>query len=72
MRFTDSNATNLMSFAAATPNCVIPSDVLGYQIRESDLLVRTPTVRDGFMEVPTGPGLGVELDEDLVRRYLVG
>jgi len=26
-------------------------------------------VKDGFMDVPDGPGLGVEIDEALVRRY---
>jgi len=31
-----------------------------------------PVVRDGFMELPEGPGLGVELDADTVERYRVG
>lgn len=28
-----------------------------------------PDVRDGHMALPDGPGLGVELDEDVVERY---
>jgi L-alanine-DL-glutamate epimerase-like enolase superfamily enzyme len=28
-------------------------------------------LRDGFIPVPTGPGLGVEVDEEMVRRYRV-
>lgn len=25
---------------------------------------------DGYLDVPTGPGLGIEIDEDVVRKYL--
>ena len=56
---------------AATSNCVIPSDVLGYLIRQDDLLSKTFTVKDGFAIVPDEPGLGVELDEDAVKKYSV-
>ena len=56
---------------AATPNCIIPSDVHGHLLREHDLLRRTPTVEGGFAVVPDEPGLGVELDEDAVSRYRV-
>jgi L-alanine-DL-glutamate epimerase-like enolase superfamily enzyme len=27
---------------------------------------------DGYLAVPQAPGLGVELDEEAVRRYRVG
>ena len=30
-----------------------------------------PEIEDGFIEVPEGPGLGVELDEDEARKYLM-
>lgn len=62
-----------MSFvhaAAATESCTIPSDTLCY-LREHDLLAQRFTVRDGFIDVPQAPGLGVSLDEDAVRRYKV-
>ena len=36
-----------------------------------DLLVDGPTVRDGLVAVPTGPGLGIELDPEVVARYEV-
>ena len=36
---------------------------------EDDLIVEAHTVQRGFMKVPEGPGLGVELDQDAVRRY---
>ena len=36
---------------------------------EDDLITEAHTVQRGFMKVPEGPGLGVELDEDAVARY---
>ena len=30
-----------------------------------------PRIADGFIEVPEGPGLGIELDEDEIRKYML-
>ncbi|MBA3885147.1 MAG: hypothetical protein H0X67_05365 [Acidobacteria bacterium] len=63
-----------MSFlhaAAATRSCTVPSDTLSFFLRESDLLATPVKVVDGFVEMPRGPGLGVELDLDKVRHYQV-
>lgn len=55
--------------AAATAGCVLPSDIFGRTVRESDLL-RTPLELVGDeVAVPAGPGLGVELDAGEVVRY---
>ena len=64
--------TAFIHAAAATRSCTIPSDTICY-LRESDLLVQPfmKTVVGGYKEVPRGPGLGVELDEDALRRYQV-
>lgn len=58
--------------AAATRSCTIPSDTISF-LREDDLLTRPfmKTITNGYAEVPRGPGLGVELNEDAVRRYQV-
>jgi L-rhamnonate dehydratase len=37
----------------------------------SELVRPEPAIRDGRMELPTGAGLGVELDEDALARYRV-
>jgi L-alanine-DL-glutamate epimerase-like enolase superfamily enzyme len=34
-----------------------------------DLIIEPHPIQRGFMKVPEGPGLGVELDEDAVQRY---
>ena len=36
-----------------------------------DLVHPEPEIRDGHMDLPTGMGLGIELDEDAVARYRV-
>lgn len=36
-----------------------------------DVLVNPPTIVDGHMAVPDGPGLGVEIDEAALRRFAV-
>ena len=62
-----------MSFihaAAATRSCTIPSDTVCF-LREGDLLAKPFTVKDGFIEVPREPGLGVDLDEDALRHFQV-
>ncbi len=36
---------------------------------ETPFLTRPITAVDGWVEVPTGPGLGVEVNEEAIRRY---
>jgi muconate cycloisomerase len=55
---------------AAAPNCTCPSDILSCQ-RVHNLLAKPLEIRDSCILVPDGPGLGVELDEDALRRYEV-
>jgi muconate cycloisomerase len=50
-----------------------PSDILGtFGYHEADIL-RTPLdIKPGQARVSDAPGLGVELNEELVERYRVG
>ncbi len=48
-----------------------PCDILGPLGYENDLLVETLEFRDGAIRVPSGPGLGVELDENMLARFRV-
>ncbi len=34
-----------------------------------ELPVERPRIRKGYMELPTGPGLGMELNEDVIAKY---
>jgi muconate cycloisomerase len=60
----------LVHACAAAPNCTYPSDILSYQ-RVHNLLAKPLEMRDSYAVVPDKPGLGVELDEDAIRRYEV-
>jgi len=42
-----------------------------HELWEHDLLTERIPVENGHMRVPEGPGLGVEIDEEAVRRYQV-
>src|SRR5262245_5554908 len=58
------------SWARTTEPPMLEYDV--YENPFRDELVRKPIViKEGFAEVPTGPGLGIEVDEDMIRKYEV-
>ncbi|WP_164992453.1 mandelate racemase/muconate lactonizing enzyme family protein [Streptomyces sp. L2] len=60
-----------LHLCAATPNLrTYEYNRLPNPIREN-ILVESPEFRDGALTVPTGPGLGIELDEAVVDRYTV-
>jgi len=60
----------MLHSCAAAPNCTLPSDILSHQ-RVDDLIVKPIEIRSSYAIVPDTPGLGVELDEDAVRRFQV-
>ena len=68
---TDLNAAASLHFLAAIPNALICE----YCVEPSELsrhLVRNPIqMIDGHAQVPTDPGLGVELDDEVMQRYRV-
>ncbi|MFT5087239.1 MAG: muconate cycloisomerase, partial [Planctomycetota bacterium] len=56
--------------AAAAPNCSMASDFVGSWTREDDLIVDPIRFEDGYVPTPDGPGLGCELDEVALARYV--
>jgi L-alanine-DL-glutamate epimerase-like enolase superfamily enzyme len=61
-----------LQLAAATPNCVIFEFCQAYYPLLYDLLTTPVRVdADGYVSVPDGPGLGVELqpESELLRKY---
>jgi L-alanine-DL-glutamate epimerase-like enolase superfamily enzyme len=55
--------------AFATPNCAwIEHPVLGNPL-ESELFVEPLVVREGYVQPPTAPGLGIRLTADLREKY---
>jgi len=57
--------------AAASKTCIMPSDIFGRLIRSHDLLETPLNIQAPYAKVPTGAGLGVELDISAVKRYQI-
>ena len=58
-----------LHLATAIRNHVYPVDILGPLLRVDTVVKVSPTLEAGFGVAPDGPGLGVELDEDVLQRY---
>jgi len=54
--------------AAAIPNFLILEQVPAAGTPRADLVKETLAPKDGYFELPTGPGLGVELNEEALTR----
>ncbi len=70
--------TDLLTAASLHANaCLETSLFLEYNVCDNPMLrdvIRNPIRMDGdgFMPVPQGPGLGIEIDEEAVARYVAG
>jgi o-succinylbenzoate synthase len=60
-----------LHLAAASPDLTLECGLATLHLLVDDLLIDDLPVRDGFMTVPTGPGLGVALDWEALDRYCV-
>ena len=69
--FTDITAYFLVHLAAAIPNATL-GHVCLYMLLEGALLKEPLEAKEGYIDVPAGPGLGAELDMDAIDRYRVG
>ena len=62
----------MLHVAAALPEIdseLCPADLIGPLYHEADLLTEPLSLGPAVARVPDGPGLGVELDEDQLRKY---
>jgi galactonate dehydratase len=55
--------------SAAIPNFLITEYFVNFEARGREIATPALEVRDGFIAVPTRPGLGVELDEGALARF---
>jgi o-succinylbenzoate synthase len=58
-----------LHLAAASPAVTLECGLATLHLLSDDLLIDDLPVRDGFLAVPTGPGLGVMLDWEALDRY---
>jgi len=57
--------------SAACRSMTLTSDICGETLRVNDLIKDPLVIKNGYVRVPEGPGLGIELDEDAVDRYRI-
>ena len=55
--------------AAAIPNFLITEYFVNFEPRGGEVTVSPFRVEGGYIAVPTAPGLGVELREDVLARH---
>jgi len=63
-----------LQVAASIPNFFmlevpLPQDAKDRAMRKELLSHDMESVKDGFLSLPTGPGLGITLNEDALKRY---
>jgi L-alanine-DL-glutamate epimerase-like enolase superfamily enzyme len=58
-----------LHFAAASPAVTLECGLATLHLLIDDLLIDDLPMHDGFLTVPTGPGLGVALDREALERY---
>jgi glucarate dehydratase len=58
----------ILHLAAATRNSVHANQTVLHLLVD-DVITRCHKIREGFIDVPAGPGLGIELDRDKVDAY---
>ena len=59
----------MLQLAASLPNLAFPADAHYHHVVDDIIKGGKIKCENGDMTVPTGPGLGVELDEDKVAKY---
>ena len=59
-----------LHLAAASPAVMLECGLATLPLLADDLLTEELLIRDGFLAVPTGPGLGIELDQQALNRYV--
>ncbi len=60
-----------LHLGAVAPNLLETNDLCGFLYHERDIVKASPVVERGRVRVPQGPGLGVELDEELLAHWKI-
>jgi galactonate dehydratase len=58
-----------LQVSAAIPNFLITEYFMNFDARAQEVAVSPFRVENGYIAVPTAPGLGIELREDVLARY---
>jgi o-succinylbenzoate synthase len=59
-----------LHLVAASPVITLECGLATLDLLVDDLLIDSPTIHDGFMELPIHPGLGIKVDKAALARYV--
>jgi len=60
----------MLHVAAASPSYSLANDSTYYGL-EDDVITNPFQIKSGMIDVPQSPGLGIEVDPEILRRYRV-
>ncbi len=60
-----------LQLAATIPNLTLPSDLIGPGMYKHDVLKSPLRYREGKLDIPSGPGLGGEIDRQQLKKLSV-
>jgi muconate cycloisomerase len=60
-----------LHLAATVPNLTLPSDLIGPGMYKADVLTKPLRYRSGKLDIPSGPGLGGEIDRAKLKMLRV-
>lgn len=60
-----------LHLGAVAPNLMQTNDLCGFLYHARDIVHTSPVVKDGVVHVPSGPGLGVDLDDELLAQWAI-
>jgi galactonate dehydratase len=58
-----------LQVAASIPNFLITEYFVNFEARGQEIAVTPWHVDQGYIALPTGPGLGIELRQEVLERY---
>ena len=60
-----------LHLAASLPDLPYPTDLRGPVLLADDILHEPIVFKDGYAILPEGPGLGVQVDEEKLKKYRI-
>lgn len=62
-------AAGELHLIAATPSILLPAEMSGHLMAHDDITTTRMSLVDGAVPVPTGPGLGFDVDREKLAKY---
>ena len=58
-----------LNVSACIPNFLITEYFYNFKERGDEVSINPFKMEDGYIKIPEGPGLGIEIDEEILAKY---